>query len=184
MMRMRMSSRARLFYSSTTHFSHMSHTPFPHISEFNYILRLFYSSTTHFSHMSHTPFAHISECNPCFTALEGAHHRPLPQGLHWRQDGRQNVAWSHAEQTESDQGCVEEWEEWAQGVFRAARRGDARGDGGERRSVSRELFERIVHRLVHRRDRRHWRSAHARRCAEGGKASADGDADARGVHHR
>ena len=25
----------RLFYSSTTHFSHMSHTPFPHTSEFN-----------------------------------------------------------------------------------------------------------------------------------------------------
>ena len=50
------------FSTQTTHFSHMSHTPFPHISEFNSVFGVFFilHPDTHFSHMSHTPFPHIS----------------------------------------------------------------------------------------------------------------------------
>ena len=50
------------FSTQTTHFSHMSHTPFPHISE----CISFCYSDTHFSHMSHTPFPHISEFDSFF----------------------------------------------------------------------------------------------------------------------
>ena len=46
------------FLSLQPHFSHMSHTPFSHISEFKSI---FFSLQRPFSHMSHTLFSHISK---------------------------------------------------------------------------------------------------------------------------